>query len=749
MTYCDPEIASVGLGEEAARELYGDVETLTYDLGGNGKSQILKTAGFVKLVRRLDGPVVGVHIVGARAGELIGEAQLITSWEAYPTTSPVSSTPTPRRTRRSAKRISPWPASRCTRTAEPGSTCSSARQSTLVSARIAEARLSPTGASSRTPEGVPAPMSTSVTLPALGESVTEGTVTRWLKQVGDRVEADEPLLEVSTDKVDTEIPSPAAGVLLEIKAAEDETVEVGAVLAVIGDESEAGGDSSGGSDDGASQAEAPKAGHRPTMLQPPSRKPPRRPTRRRPLRPSPRSSGGSGGSGSGGSGGGSASGTEVTLPALGESVTEGTVTRWLKQVGDSIEADEPLLEVSTDKVDTEIPSPAAGTLLDIKVAEDETVEVGAVLGDRRRRVAVRCRPGGRGSVQRDSHCRQCGHHRGPDGGRRRGRPGADPAPAAEPKPAPAEAKSEPTPAAEESSRATPPAESTPSTAGSDSASGQDFTGYATPLVRKLAAENNVDLVVGQGHRRRRPDPQAGHPGRGRRGQEGRRGRQEGGRGTRSRQQRRRPPAAAERSEARAEQPARHDREDVPAAQDHRQADGRVAPGLGPAHGDRRGRPDRDLQASGPRFKDDFKAREGASLSYLPFITKATIEALKVFPKVNATIDTEAGEISYPSAEHIGIAVDTERGLLVPVIKDAGDLNIAGLAKKIADLAARTRASKVTPDELSRRHLHDHQLRLGGHLDGHPDHQPAAGGHPRHRRAGEATDGDQGCRISAR
>ena len=213
-------------------------------------------------------------------------------------------------------------------------------------------------------------MSTSVTLPALGESVTEGTVTRWLKQVGDTVEADEPLLEVSTDKVDTEIPSPASGVLLEIKAAEDETVEVGAVLAVIGDAERSRRRSAA-----TPAAEAAPRSRRPEPEPEPEPEPSRRrPTSRRQAEPPapsgrPRPAAGGGGGG----------GTEVTLPALGESVTEGTVSRWLKQVGDTVEADEPLLEVSTDKVDTEIPSPVAGTLLEIRVAEDETVEVGAVL----------------------------------------------------------------------------------------------------------------------------------------------------------------------------------------------------------------------------------------------------------------------------------------------------------------------------------------------------------------------------------
>ena len=142
-----------------------------------------------------------------------------------------------------------------------------------------------------------------------------------------------------------------------------------------------------------------------------------------------------------------------------------------------------------------------------------------------------------------------------------------------------------------------------------------------------------------------------------------------------------------------------------------------------------------------RAKDDFKKREGASLSYLPFITKAAVEALKVHPKVNATIDTEAGEVTYPSAEHIGIAVDTEKGLLVPVIKDAGDLSIAGLAKKIADLAARTRQNKVTPDELSGGTFTITNYGSAGTLMDTPDHQPAAGGHPRHRGPGEASGGD--------
>ncbi|MBT2393725.1 2-oxoglutarate dehydrogenase, E2 component, dihydrolipoamide succinyltransferase, partial [Streptomyces sp. ISL-1] len=206
-------------------------------------------------------------------------------------------------------------------------------------------------------------MSVSVTLPALGESVTEGTVTRWLKAEGERVEADEPLLEVSTDKVDTEIPAPAAGILASIKVAEDETVEVGAELAVIDDGSGA-----------AAEAPAPAAAEAPAAPAAAAPAPaPAAPAEQAPAAPAPEPAPAAAAPAGG------ATGTDVVLPALGESVTEGTVTRWLKQVGESVEADEPLLEVSTDKVDTEIPAPASGVLLEIVVGEDETAEVGARL----------------------------------------------------------------------------------------------------------------------------------------------------------------------------------------------------------------------------------------------------------------------------------------------------------------------------------------------------------------------------------
>ena len=536
-------------------------------------------------------------------------------------------------------------------------------------------------------------MSTSVTLPALGESVTEGTVSRWLKQVGDTVEADEPLLEVSTDKVDTEIPSPASGVLLEIKAQEDETVEVGAVLAVIGEASEADGGGSTPQPDGAeSVSEAPSAedapregtaeeaapaaesgpAEEPAPAEEPEEQQPESPAAT--TEPAPDAEAPSGGTS------GSDGATEVTLPELGESVTEGTVSRWLKQIGESVKTDEPLLEVSTDKVDTEIPSPAAGTLLEIRVQEDETVEVGAVL-------AVIGEAGAAPPAQ------EAPRPAAPEAAEPKPQPTPQPArqPAptqqAEPKAAAPTPKVDAQPEQHGPAGAAPP-RPTPVVSDSDAS-------YVTPLVRKLAKEHDVDLGslngTGVGGRIRKQDVLAAA-------------------------EAAKQAAAAPAPQAPAEQPAAA----APAAR-------APAPEVSTLRGTTEKmsrlrqtiakRMVESLQVAAQltatvevdltaisqiraKVKDDFKKREGASLSYLPFIAKASIEALKAYPKLNATIDTEERTITYPDAEHLGIAVDTEKGLLVPVIKDAGDLSIAGLAKRIADLAARTRQNKVTPDELT-------------------------------------------------
>ena len=476
-------------------------------------------------------------------------------------------------------------------------------------------------------------MSESVKMPALGESVTEGTVSSWLKAVGDTVEADEPLLEVATDKVDTEVPSPASGVLLEIRVPEDETVEVGTVLAIIGDPSEAG------------SAPAPAAPAPQAAPEPPAPAP--APAAEAPAPAAPQA-------------GGSAEGTEVTMPALGESVTEGTVSSWLKAVGDTVEADEPLLEVATDKVDTEVPSPASGVLLEIRVPEDETVEVGTVL-------AIIGDPSQAGSAPAP----------------------AAPAPQAAPEPpapAPAPAAEAPTPA--------PAATAAPAAAApvSSGASGS----YVTPIVRKLAKDKGVDLSsvtgTGVGGRIRKQDVEAAAKA------------AEEARAAAAAQA----PAAEASAPAAAAKPASAKPEVDTTLRGRTEKMSRLRQVIADRMID-------SLQTSAQlttvvevdvtrvaalraRAKNDFLAKNGTKLTFLPFFVQAATEALKAHPKINASI--EGKNVTYHDVEHVGIAVDTPRGLLVPVVKNAGDLNIPGLAKRINDLAARTRDNKVNPDELS-------------------------------------------------
>ncbi|MET8808794.1 2-oxoglutarate dehydrogenase, E2 component, dihydrolipoamide succinyltransferase [Streptomyces sp. NPDC004546] len=504
-------------------------------------------------------------------------------------------------------------------------------------------------------------MAVSVTLPALGESVTEGTVTRWLKAEGERVEADEPLLEVSTDKVDTEIPSPVSGVLSSIKVAEDETVEVGAELAVIDDGTGA-----------PAAAPAPAAAEAPAPVEPAPA-----PVAEAPAAPAPAAAAPAAPAGG-------ATGTDVVLPALGESVTEGTVTRWLKSVGDSVEADEPLLEVSTDKVDTEIPAPASGVLLEIVVNEDETAEVGAKL-------AVIGAPGAAPAAAPAPAA--------PAPAAAAPAPAAPSAPAAPAAPAPAPAA----PAAPAAAAPAPvqpaapapapaPAPVTPATAPTHPTATQatDEGAYVTPLVRKLAAENGVDLATvkgtGVGGRIRKQDVLA----------------------------------AAEAAKAAAAAPA-------PAAAAAPAAKKAPALEVSPLRGQTVKMPrirkvigdnmvkalheqaqlssvvevdvTRLMRLRG-QAKDSFAAREGVKLSPMPFFVKAAAQALKAHPVINAKINEAEGTITYFDTENIGIAVDSEKGLMTPVIKHAGDLNIAGIAKATAELAGKVRANKITPDELS-------------------------------------------------
>ncbi|MFF7973814.1 2-oxoglutarate dehydrogenase, E2 component, dihydrolipoamide succinyltransferase [Streptomyces sp. NPDC007905] len=503
-------------------------------------------------------------------------------------------------------------------------------------------------------------MAVSVTLPALGESVTEGTVTRWLKAEGERVEADEPLLEVSTDKVDTEIPSPAAGVLASIKVAEDETVEVGAELAVIDDGTGA-----------PAAAPAPAAAEAPAPAAPVAEAPAPASAPEAPAAPAPAAAPAGG-----------AEGTDVVLPALGESVTEGTVTRWLKSVGDSVEADEPLLEVSTDKVDTEIPAPTSGVLLEIVVGEDETAEVGAklaVIGAPGAAPAPAPAPAAAAPAPAAPAPAAAAPAPAAPAPAAAAPAPATPAPAPAPAPSPAPAVAAPAPAAP----APAPAPVTPATAPTAPTATQatDEGAYVTPLVRKLAAENGVDLATvkgtGVGGRIRKQDVLA----------------------------------AAEAAKAAAAAPARK----APALEVSPLRGQTVKmPRIRKVIGDNMVKALHEqaqlssvvevdvtrLMKLRAKAKDSFAAREGVKLSPMPFFVKAAAQALKAHPVVNARINEAEGTITYFDTENIGIAVDSEKGLMTPVIKHAGDLNIAGIAKATAELAGKVRGNKITPDELS-------------------------------------------------
>ncbi|GGZ70123.1 2-oxoglutarate dehydrogenase, E2 component, dihydrolipoamide succinyltransferase [Streptomyces echinoruber] len=513
-------------------------------------------------------------------------------------------------------------------------------------------------------------MAVSVTLPALGESVTEGTVTRWLKAEGEHVEADEPLLEVSTDKVDTEIPAPASGVLTSIKVAEDETVEVGAELAVIDD-----GSGAPAAAPAPAAESAPAAAPAPTPTAAPAAQAPAAPsTEQAAPAPAPTAEAAAGG--------GSAEGTDVVLPALGESVTEGTVTRWLKSVGDTVEADEPLLEVSTDKVDTEIPAPASGVLLEIVVGEDETAEVGAKL-------AVIGRPGA-APAQAQAQAPAAPAAPAQPEPAPAPQPAPAPAPAAQPAPAPAApAQEAPAPAPQPAAPAPQPAPAAPAPVTPAAAPADGDGAYVTPLVRKLAAENGVDLATvkgtGVGGRIRKQDVLAAA---------------EAAKAAAAAPAPAAAPAAAKKAPVLEASPLRGQTVKMPRIRKvigdnmvkalHEQAQLSSVVEVDVTR----------LMRLRERAKASFQAREGVKLSPMPFFVKAAAQALKAHPVINARINEAEGTITYFDTEHIGIAVDSEKGLMTPVIKNAGDLNLAGIAKATAELAGKVRSNKITPDELA-------------------------------------------------
>lgn len=563
-------------------------------------------------------------------------------------------------------------------------------------------------------------MAQDIEMPALGESVTEGTVSRWLKKVGDQVAVDEPLLEVSTDKVDSEVPSPIAGVITEILVEEDETVDVGTVVCRVGEASEVGSDAPANSPTPQTQdTHAPSIPATPPMPETPA-------------------------GGSAPAGGGQA----VEMPALGESVTEGTVSRWLKKVGDQVEVDEPLLEVSTDKVDSEVPSPIAGVVTEILVQEDETVDVGTVLcrvGDSAAAPAqssesaapaasptpeapaapqVPAAPpapslpdnleelpgaGIPSSIKRegDHHVVQWAYpqvHTGyPGTMTAQGQvvppsdnlpaapsaPAAPPAPKAEQAPAaPKPPAAPPAPQAPEAPKA-PPAPTPPAASSQPDekpqAAAQVSGGYVTPIVRKLAREKGVDISTlkgsGVGGRIRREDVLA------------------------AAQKPQAAPAAAPQTPAAPLAPIEpaQERGKTEKLSRMRQTIAKHMMNSLASTAQLTTVVEVDVTRIAnlrARAKDSFAQREGTKLSFLPFFVKAAVEALKAHPKINSRVNDETNEVTYFDHENVGIAVDSEKGLMVPVIKNCGDLTIAAIARRINELAAKVRDGSISIDEMS-------------------------------------------------
>ena len=501
-------------------------------------------------------------------------------------------------------------------------------------------------------------MAQSVEMPELGESVTEGTITQWLKKVGDKVEVDEPLLEVSTDKVDTEIPSPVAGVLLKVMAEEDDTIEVGSVIAEIGEEDEAPSSDDEG-DDSSNEDEAADSSDEEAAEESEDES-------------SDESSDDSASEGSGES-------EDVTMPELGESVTEGTITQWLKSVGDKVEVDEPLLEVSTDKVDTEIPSPVAGTLVEILAEEDDTVEVGDVI--------ARIGDGSGKPAKKEEPKKEKSEDKSSEKAEKKDEQKSEKKDSGEDKAASArEAAREK--AAETTAR--PNVADRSEKSGSAGEPSGDNLPYVTPLVRKLAEKNNVDLSkvtgTGVGGRIRKQDVLAAAEG------------EDITTGAKTNL------PAGPRASAHKVDPDKQEligttqkvnrireitarttleslRNSAQLTQVHEVDMTLVA----------------DLRA---KSKKAFQDAHGVNLTFLPFFAKAAVEALISHPNVNASYNAETKEMTYHDRVNLSIAVDTKDGLLSPVIHDAQDLSLPELAKAIADIADRARNKKLKPNDLA-------------------------------------------------
>ncbi len=490
-------------------------------------------------------------------------------------------------------------------------------------------------------------MSTEVVMPQMGESITEGTVSKWLKNVGDRVEKDEAILEISTDKVDAEVPSPGAGILLEIRTAEGETVEVGSVVAVVGEEGESGASAAApqpkatediiapepeparsGSEPETPVSEATAAVSTASVEEP---------------KPAPPTNGGHA--------------TEIVMPQMGESITEGTVSKWLKAVGDKVDKDEALLEISTDKVDAEVPSPAAGTLLAINVQEGETVEVGAVLAT----------VGAAGSSVASSPARP------------------EPAKSDPSAPPPAPVLPTPVPAA--------PA-STNGGGKSDATIDELRRTKSSPLVRSIAREHGIDItrIPGSGLSGRvtkndimsfietgaalRPEDLLvkGVP---------------------------KPSAALAAPKTAPASPSvitTEDRVEKMSVMRKKIAEHMTFSKQTSAHVTSVYEIDMTNVAKFRiKHQDEFQKRFGTKLPYMPFIFEAVTAGIREFRIVNSQVDGD--QIIYKGNINLGMAVALDWGLMVPVIKNADTLSLSQLATAANDLADRARSKKLSPDEV--------------------------------------------------
>ncbi len=542
-------------------------------------------------------------------------------------------------------------------------------------------------------------MSVEVVMPQMGESITEGTISKWLKKVGDKIERDEPLLEISTDKVDAEVPAPAAGVLLEIRYQEGETVEVGTALAFVGEEGEAPVQSP--TSNAQSQTESAQAAEVQPVSEEIKQPEPIRQTQSVTATTNSENSA---------TPPSSANSTEVVMPQMGESITEGTISKWLKKVGDKIERDEPLLEISTDKVDAEVPSPSAGTLLEILYQEGDTVEVGTAL-------AFVGSESGAGAVQSPKPKVQSPTQAETETAQAAGADALTVNQSAQTSVSmPAEEKKE---IEETEGRSYDYGRAGAIEDGQKSSNGQSANGKSngnqtiedlrktksSPLVRNIAREHGIDIsrLAGSGM---------------------------SGRVTKK-------DILSFIESGAALRPQDLLRKGVPIAptlapttqpqtvSQSGQKTQFAAPPISASVGDRvepmsvmRKKIAEHMTFSKQtsahvtsvyeidmtnvakfreRNKSEFQSRYGTKLSFMPFIFQATTNALRKFPIVNSQVSGE--QIIYKGDINLGMAVALDWGLIVPVIKKADTLSLSGLALTANDLADRARTKKLMPDEV--------------------------------------------------